>query len=162
MSRINLDSLKSMHRALRSEARMSASDLERIADAAAGVAQPDEALADLLLADPDALLAYRIARDLRADAELLAGATHGPVVATTIRPRASAVGFWPMALAASLVLAVVLLAPPLPSPSSSPTVAAGVDDAPVPAPLFSGSFERRDVVQAPTGGSIFDGGFDNG
>ena len=102
---------------------------------------------------------YRIARDLRADAEQLADGLHALRDAPGRQRRFAPA--WGWALAASVVLAAVFSARQIgPGPAEPagqpPPDRALMADAPAAEPLFSGSFERGNARPAET---IFDSSF---
>jgi len=155
------NNLKSLYAQLRAEeAGNAVVDIDRLARLAAGEVHAGAADVDMLARNAEAATAYRIARELRADAHALSAAMRPAVQRDTV-PRRRA---WPLALAASAALFALLFAARM-GMAPTPVAEGDVAQAPAaePAPLFSGSFEPRvAAVQATERGVIFGGSFDNG
>ncbi|MEZ5465012.1 MAG: hypothetical protein R3F22_07305 [Lysobacteraceae bacterium] len=155
------NNLKSLYAGLRAgEAGSADVDVDRLSRLAAGELHATGADVQLLSRNADAASAYRIARELRADAHTLSSALR-PRAARPSTVRRSA---WPLALAASAGLFAVLFAARI-GLAPTPVADGDVANAPAvePAPLFSGSFEPGlAAAQEVDRGVIFGGSFDNG
>ncbi|HET6602619.1 MAG TPA: hypothetical protein VFG21_00165 [Xanthomonadaceae bacterium] len=149
--------LRSLYRGLQRKAP----DADHMAALAAG-ARSDDAGLLALARTPGAAAAYRVARDSRGDAQVLAQSLRRQATAAGSRTRSRPV--WHYALAASLALfAVVAALGPQWGQAPDPGHLAG--DAPPDAaaqPLFAGSFEdgQPDPAQDEER-AIFNAGFDS-